>query len=118
MSVAASADPPLHALGREVLEQPAQTRRMVVIVNPFASSVDARLRRLVVAALASRFDVEAVDTDAPGHATGLAGAAARNGADVVVTLGGGGTVKGAPTGRLGPGVPPYPPPATGSARRL
>src|SRR4051794_11238767 len=81
---------------------------MVVIVNPFASSVDQRLRRLVVAALASRFDVEAVDTDAPGHATGLGGAAARGGADVVVTLGGDGTVNEAANGLIGTGVPLYP----------
>ena len=107
MGVTAPADP-LPALGREVLEQPVQTRRMVVIVNPFAAGVEPRLRRLVVAALASRFDVEAVDTDAPGHATGLAGAAARNGADVVVTLGGDGTVNEAANGLLGTGVPLYP----------
>ena len=81
---------------------------MVVIVNPFAAGVEPGLRRLVVSALASRFDVEAVDTDAPGHATGLAGAAARNGAEVVVTLGGDGTVNEAANGLLGTGVPLYP----------
>lgn len=99
---------PLPALGREVLEEPPPTRRMVLIVNPFASSVEPGFRRLVVGALASRFDVEAVETDAPGHATGLAGAAARGGADVVVTLGGDGTVNEAANGLLGTGVPLYP----------
>ncbi len=98
----------LPAVDREALEQPAAPRRMVVVVNPFASSVDQRLRRLVVAALAGRFDVEAVDTDAPGHATGLAGAAARGGADVVVTLGGDGTVNEAANGLVGTGVPLFP----------
>ncbi len=83
-------------------------RRMVVVVNPHAAGVDGGVRRLIVAALASRYDVEAVETDAPGHATGLAGAAARSGADVVVTLGGDGTVNEAANGLLGTGVPLFP----------
>ncbi|MCU0312865.1 MAG: NAD(+)/NADH kinase [Solirubrobacteraceae bacterium] len=92
-----------------LLERPAERRTMVVVVNPHASRVrDGRLRHVVVAALASRYDVEAVDTDAPGHATGLAGAAARAGADVVVTLGGDGTVNEAANGLAGSGVPLFP----------
>ena len=93
---------------RAALEAPMTPRRMVVVVNPHAAGVDAGVRRLIVAALRSRFDVEAVVTDAPGHATGLAGAAARGGADVVVTLGGDGTVNEAANGLLGTGVPLFP----------
>jgi diacylglycerol kinase family enzyme len=94
-----------------MLEAVVPRRSMVVIVNPHAAGVEPRLRGLIVAALASRFEVEAVDTDAPGHATGLAGAAARNGADVVVTLGGDGTVNEAANGLLGTSVPLFPLPA-------
>lgn len=99
---------PHPAVERTTLEEPPSPRRMVVVVNPHAAGVDPRLRRLIVAALGNRFDVEAVDTDAPGHATGLAGAAARAGADVVVTLGGDGTLNEAANGLLGTGVPLFP----------
>ncbi len=106
--MAAVSSEPEPEVERAVLEAPVVPRRMVVVVNPHAAGVDAGVRRLVVAALASRFDVEAVETDAPGHATGLAGAAARGGADVVVTLGGDGTVNEAANGLLGTGVPLFP----------
>ncbi len=92
-----------------VLESPARRRNMVVVVNPHASTVrENRLRHVVVAALASRFEIDEVVTDAPGHATGLAGAAARGGADVVVTLGGDGTVNEAANGLADTGVPLFP----------
>lgn len=67
-------------------------QRVTAIVNPYASAVDAPLRSLVVAALASRFEVTAVDTARPGSATELARLAVQGGADAVVTLGGDGTV--------------------------
>lgn len=107
-----AAPPPVpREVGRAALEAAPTVRRMVVIVNPHAAGVEPRVRRLITAALASRYDVETVDTDAPGHATGLAGAAARGGADVVVTMGGDGTVNEAANGLLGTGVPLFPLPA-------
>lgn len=96
------------ALPLAALEGPARRRRMFVVVNPHAAGVDARVRALVVAGLSRRFDVEAADTEAPGHATGLAGAAARDGAEIVVTLGGDGTLNEAAGGLLGTGVPLFP----------
>src|ERR1700677_3549562 len=60
---------------------PASRRRMVLIVNPYAPTVSDRLRNLVVLALQGRFDVDAVDTEAPGHATELCREAAREGYD-------------------------------------
>lgn len=81
---------------------------MVLVSNPHAARFDARLRELVLAALPARYEVEPVETEAPGHATGLAGAAARSGADVVVTLGGDGTLNEAANGLLGTGVPVFP----------
>ena len=41
---------------------PNTKRRMLVIVNPYASTVSDRLRHLVVYALQGRFEVDAVDT--------------------------------------------------------
>ena len=41
-------------------QTPAPTRRMLVIVNPYATTMSVRLKHLVVYALQGRFDVEAV----------------------------------------------------------
>ena len=98
-------------VGREQLEAQPERRRMLVVVNPKASSVDGRLRRLVVAALQSRYDVEATDTRERGHATELAREAARDGVGVVVAVGGDGTLNEAANGLAGTGVPVFPLPA-------
>ena len=98
-------------LDRGLLEAPAVRRRMLVVVNPKATSVDSRLRRLVVAALQSRYDVVATDTAERGHATDLARDAARDGVDVVVTVGGDGTLNEAANGLAGTGIPLFPLPA-------
>ena len=50
---------------------PRAKRRMLIIVNPYAATVSDRLRHLVVYALQGRFEVDAVDTEARGHATEL-----------------------------------------------
>src|SRR5664279_1618042 len=80
---------------------PASKRRMLIIVNPYASTVSDRLRHLVVYALQGRFEVDAVDTEARGHATELCREAAHEGYDVVVAFGGDGTVNEAANGLLG-----------------
>ena len=41
---------------------------MLIIVNPYATTVSDRLKNLVVYALQARYDVEAVDTKAAEHA--------------------------------------------------
>jgi diacylglycerol kinase family enzyme len=74
------------------LERPAQAKRMLVIVNPYATTMSDRLKHLVVYALQGRYDVEAIDTQRPGHATELIVAAAEEKFDVVVAFGGDGTV--------------------------
>ncbi len=84
---------------------PGTRRRMLVIVNPYASTVSDRLRNLVVYALQSRFEVDAVDTEARGHATELCREAAHEGYDVVVAFGGDGTVNEAANGLLGSATP-------------
>src|SRR5829696_9111684 len=83
------------------LEAPAPTRRMLVIVNPYATTMSVRLRQLVVYALQGRFEVDAVDTQRKAHATELCRAAADEGYDVVVAFGGDGTVNEVANGLAG-----------------
>jgi diacylglycerol kinase family enzyme len=80
-------------------ETPA--RRMLVIVNPYATTMSVRLKNLVVYALQGRFEVEAVDTQRKGHAIELCREAASEGYDVVVAFGGDGTVNEAANGLAG-----------------
>jgi diacylglycerol kinase family enzyme len=78
---------------------------MLVIVNPYATTVSDRLRHLVVYALQGRYEVDAVDTEARGHATELCREAAHEGYDIVVAFGGDGTVNEAANGLLGSPTP-------------
>jgi diacylglycerol kinase family enzyme len=80
-------------------------RRMLVIVNPYATTVSDRLKNLVVYALRGRYEVHAVDTEARDHATELCRHAAREGYDVVVAFGGDGTVNEAANGLVGSQTP-------------
>jgi diacylglycerol kinase family enzyme len=88
------------ALGRS-----APSRRMLIIVNPYATTVSDRLKNLVVYALRGRYEVDAIDTNARGHATELSREAAREGYDVVVAFGGDGTVNEAANGLAGSNTP-------------
>ncbi|MEA2478277.1 MAG: hypothetical protein QOJ07_199 [Thermoleophilaceae bacterium] len=92
-------------LAERVLPSRAPKRRMLVIVNPYASTVSDRLKNLVVYALQGRYSVEAVDTQAQGHATELCREAATEGYDVVVAFGGDGTVNEAANGLYGSSTP-------------
>jgi diacylglycerol kinase family enzyme len=80
-------------------------KRMLIIVNPYATTVTDNLRRLVVHALEGRYEVDAVDTEARGHATELCREAAHEGYDVVVAFGGDGTVNEAANGLIGSQTP-------------
>jgi diacylglycerol kinase family enzyme len=77
------------------------SKRMLVIVNPYATTVSDRLKHLVVYALRGSYQVDAVDTEARDHATQLCREAARDGYDVVVAFGGDGTVNEAANGLAG-----------------
>jgi diacylglycerol kinase family enzyme len=77
------------------------SRRMLVIVNPYATTVSDRLKNLVVYALRGSYRVEAIDTEARDHATELCREAAGAGYDVVVAFGGDGTVNEAANGLIG-----------------
>jgi diacylglycerol kinase family enzyme len=84
-----------------VLEAPVERKRMLVISNPYATTVSERLRSLVVYALQGRYDVDAVDTQGRDHATELCRDAAADGYDVVAAFGGDGTVNEAANGLAG-----------------
>ena len=87
------------------LERPARAKRMLVIVNPYATTMSDRLKHLVVYALQGRYDVVAVDTQRKGHAIELCRDAARERFDVVVAFGGDGTVNEAANGLVGSDTP-------------
>ena len=77
------------------------SKRMLVIVNPYATTVSDRLKNLVVYALGGSYLVDAIDTEARDHATELCRQAAKDGYDVVVAFGGDGTVNEAANGLVG-----------------
>ncbi|MGN6665225.1 MAG: acylglycerol kinase family protein, partial [Solirubrobacterales bacterium] len=77
---------------RHLRRRKSAKKRMLIIVNPYATTVSDRLRNLVVYALQGRFDVEAVSTEAQNHATEIGREARDGGDDVVVAVGGDGTV--------------------------
>ncbi len=83
----------------------APSKRMLIIVNPYATTVSDRLKNLVVYALRGRYDVDAVDTESRDHATELCREAAREGYDVVVAFGGDGTLNEAANGLAGSQTP-------------
>jgi diacylglycerol kinase family enzyme len=83
------------------LEAPVQRKRMLVIANPYATTVSPRTKSLVVYALQGRYDVDTADTESRDHATALCRAAAADGYDVVVALGGDGTVNECANGLAG-----------------
>jgi diacylglycerol kinase family enzyme len=87
------------------LGAPVQRKRMLVVANPYATTMSARLRNLVVAALHGRYEVDAIDTQARGHATELCREAAQEGYDVVVSFGGDGTVNEVANGLAGCDTP-------------
>ncbi len=83
----------------------ASRRRALVVVNPHATTVSPRLRSLVVRALSARYEVDAVDTEAPGHATEICREAGFEGYDVAVAFGGDGTVNEMVNGLAGSATP-------------
>src|SRR5215204_3032319 len=90
------------------LAQSMPTRRMLIIVNPYATTMSVRLKQLVVYALQGRYEVEAIDTQRRNHATELCREAAGEGYDVVVAFGGDGTVNEAANGLAGSDTPLIP----------
>ena len=80
-------------------------KRMLIIVNPYATTVSDRLKNLVVYALQGRYEVEAVSTEAQNHATEIGREAIDGGYDLVVAFGGDGTLNEIANGLAGTDVP-------------
>jgi diacylglycerol kinase family enzyme len=74
--------------------------RALLVVNPKATTTSERSRDVLVRALRSQVDLTVEYTRRRGHAAALTRAAAESGVDVVVTLGGDGTVNEAVNGLM------------------
>ncbi|HEY0397894.1 MAG TPA: diacylglycerol kinase family protein, partial [Acidimicrobiia bacterium] len=72
--------------------------RILLIVNATASSVTARARVVIAKALAADHELTVAETTRRGHAERLAHGAANDGFDVVVAMGGDGTLNEAANG--------------------
>lgn len=79
--------------------------RALVVVNPTATTTSPRVREVLTSALGSEFKVETAQTGHRGHARELAIDAAADGVDVVVVLGGDGTINEVINGLLNDEVP-------------
>jgi len=80
--------------------------RALLVVNPKATATTERMRDVLTHALASETKLDVVQTQARGHATSLARQAVVDGLDVVVALGGDGTVNEVVNGLLADGPAP------------
>jgi diacylglycerol kinase family enzyme len=78
---------------------------MLIIVNPYATTVSDRLKNLVVYALQGRYEVEAVSTRARNHATEICREAQDGDFDIVVAFGGDGTLNEVANGLAGTDIP-------------
>ncbi|WP_344590698.1 diacylglycerol/lipid kinase family protein [Actinomadura vinacea] len=78
----------------------------MLIANPKATSSSRRARDLLVRAVSGDLDLDLVETAYRGHATELASRAVVDGHDVVIAVGGDGTVNEAVNGLLAKGPSP------------
>lgn len=83
--------------------------RALLVVNPAATALTPRLREVLAHALASEVRLEVRETKARTHATEIAAQAAAERFDVVVALGGDGTVNEVVNGLLADGPGPHVP---------
>ena len=83
--------------------------RALLVANPAATTTTRKVRDVLVRALSTELKVEVAETTHRGHARELAAGATEDGIDVVVTLGGDGTVNEAANGLLAGGPGPHVP---------
>jgi diacylglycerol kinase family enzyme len=104
-TIEAPPPPPEAKIDRAPAPARPAKKRMLIIVNPYATTVSDRLKNLVVYALQGRYDVEAVLTEAQHHATEIGREACEGGYDIVVAFGGDGTLNEVANGLAGTDVP-------------
>ena len=105
-ALSTSSEPGLERLAAAAAPRPSlRAKRLLVLVNPYATTMSERLRDLVVAALQRRYAVDWVATQRRGHAIELCREAAGEGYDAIVALGGDGTVNEAANGLAGSSTP-------------
>jgi diacylglycerol kinase family enzyme len=80
-------------------------RRLLLISNANAHTVTPYRLEVIAAALSAQFSLELVETKSRGHATEMARQAVEDGIDLVVALGGDGTVNEVANGLVGSNVP-------------
>jgi diacylglycerol kinase family enzyme len=80
--------------------------RALVITNPSATAMSPRTRDVIARALGSELKLDVVETAHPGHAAELAAQSRNDGVDLVVAVGGDGTVNEVVDGLLRDGVGP------------
>lgn len=83
--------------------------RALLVVNPKATTTTARTRDVLVHALSADLDVEVVETTHRGNAIEVGRRAAKEGHDLLIALGGDGTVNEAVNGLLENGPNPHGP---------
>ncbi|TFV92450.1 diacylglycerol kinase family lipid kinase [Blastococcus sp. CT_GayMR20] len=81
--------------------------RALVVVNPAATTTTEKMRNVLVGALASELKLDVVQTNHRGHARELAAQAAAEGIDLLVSVGGDGTVNEVVNGILDKGPAPH-----------
>ena len=81
--------------------------RALVVVNPAATSTTPGMRDVLVGALAGELKLDVVETAHRGHARELGVQAAADGIDVVISVGGDGTVNEVVNGLLESGPAPH-----------
>ncbi|WP_040338342.1 diacylglycerol/lipid kinase family protein [Candidatus Blastococcus massiliensis] len=81
--------------------------RALVVVNPAATTTTANMRNVLVGALSNELKVDVAETAHRGHGRELGARAAADGLDLVVTLGGDGTVNEVVNGLLEHGPGPH-----------
>jgi diacylglycerol kinase family enzyme len=96
---------PLELAAAASLPSSETKKRVLVIVNPYATTMSDRLKHLVLYALQGRYDVDAVDTQRRAHAVEICREAASEGYDAVCAFGGDGTVNEAANGLVGSDTP-------------
>ena len=81
--------------------------RALLVVNPKATATTARTRDVLARALGSDLKVDVVETQRRGHAIELGAEATAEGLDLVVVLGGDGTINEVINGILGANTAPH-----------